>query len=639
MKKITFLTLFLLGFWSVNAQQNRLMSKEQERAHLQTVRPIEHHYDRLRSPNVTSFLSENFDAGAVPATWSVVDNLGNGAWTVSAGYGTDLSTLDGTSFAFMDSDGAGNVDIDTELISPEVDASNAAALYISFDQFFNTYTGADKADVDVWDGTQWVNVYTTSADAGAWGSPDHQLIDVTAYKNAQFKVRFHYYLANYDWYWAVDNVNIFEPDANDLAAVNVSPGTSLPNVPFYLKGDVYNNGSTQQDTFDVTFNIKDASNAVVFTETVNVTGAALTSGGTYSVSATTPASLAVGTYTIEASVALTGDADTSNDLYSTSLHIVVYLSSYQLDKVYSHVAYDADTSGDADNLVTFDFGTGAATAIGPLTTANFFTTGTFINDVLVAVEYGSNDVYLIDGTGAAYKYGTFTGDVGANAIAGIAYDNTTQQGYVTDGKVLYSFDTNLNTTTIGTIDASKLMIGIDFDNTGTLYGIDITDDQLYTVDTTTGVPTAVGPLGVDIGYAQDMGADPTSGNLYGTLYIGSSGGGLYSIDKVTGAATAIGTPGQDEYSLCAIKGTTVSISENTIEGLRVYPNPTNGAVIVNANENIQNVSVINLVGQEVLKFDNNGMNAQLDLSDLSSGSYILKISTDKTTATYQIIKK
>jgi len=641
MRKITLFTLIFLGFWSVNAQQNRLMSKEQERAKLQTVRPLEHHYDHLRSPSATSFLSENFDGGAIPATWTVVDNTGNGAWNVVNDYSGN--TLDGTPFAFINSDAAGSVDLDSELISPEVDASAAAALFVSFDQYFNAYTSNstnETADVDVWDGTQWVNVYTTNADTGVWGDPDHQLIDVTAYKNAQFKVRFHYYLANYDWYWAVDNVKVFEPDADDLAAVNALPETFIPNAPFYLKGDVYNNGTNQQDTFDVTFNVKDATNTVVFTETVNVTGAALASGSTYSVTATTPTNLAAGTYTLEVSVALAGDADSSNDVYSMQLHIIDYASTYQLNTVYSYDAFDGDSSGDIDNLITFDIGTGAATASGALTTGDFLSSGTFINDVLVGVEYGTNNVYFIDGTGAAYKYGTFTGDIGTEAISAIAYDSALQQGFLTNGTVLLSFDQNLNTTVIGALNSAGLMIGIDVDNNGNMYGIDIVDDQLYSIDPTTGAATAIGPLGIDILYAQDMGVDPTTGNLYGTLYeVDNNTGGLYSIDKVTGAATAIGTPGQDEYTICAIKGTTAAISENTIEGLRVYPNPTNGAIIVNAKENIQNVSVVNLAGQEVLKLEANGLNTQFDLSNLPSGSYILKITTNKTTAAYQIIKK
>jgi len=211
MKKITLLLLVLLGFWSANAQQNRSMLKEQVRALTQRVHPIQHHYDNLRSPNVNSFLSEDFNSGTLPAGWTVVDNTGHGfQWAVVSDHNGD--SLDGTPFALADSDAAGSSEtLDTELVSPVIDVSGAASLSLSFDQFFNTFSGADTADVDVFDGTQWVNVYSTSAPVGAWGDPDHRLIDVTAYKNANFQFRFHYYNATYEWYWVIDNVSLIEP--------------------------------------------------------------------------------------------------------------------------------------------------------------------------------------------------------------------------------------------------------------------------------------------------------------------------------------------------------------------------------------------------------------------------------------------
>ena len=645
MKKITFLLLFVIGFWSINAQNQRIMSKEQERnISLQSVKPITHNYNNLRSPNATIVLNENFDSAALPAGWNVVDNLGNGGWTFVNDY--NGNTLDGTPFAMVDSDGLGSVDVDTELVSPSVDVSALNSVYVSFDQYFNSYSGVDVGDVDVFDGTNWVNIYTTSADVGAWGAPDHQLIDVTAYKNANFQVRFHYYNANYDWYWAVDNVMVFEPDDDDLTVIDATPEGGLPNLPIPLKAKVYNNGTNIQNTFDVSFDVKDASNTSVFNETVNVTGAALAFGGTYDVVTTNQPSLPVGTYTLEVTVVLAGDQEASNDTFSGALPVIDFASTYNMNTVYSYVAFDADTSGDANFTTTFDIGTGVATPLGNAGTSDFLIAGTFVGDILVGVEFGTNNLYLIDGsTGAAYRYAPFSGDIyvyeTSPVITGIAYDNALNVGYVSTSAGFYTFDQNLNTTFVGAMNnAGGVMIGIAVDNNGNVYGIDLGDDQLYSIDPTTGAASAIGALGINIRYAQDMGADPVTGNLYGTLYQdGGAGSGLYSIDKVTGAATLIGAAATDEYTVCAIKGTTVSISENHIAGLKVYPNPTNGMIAVNAQENIQNISIVNLAGQIVKTFDNDGLTAQLDLNDLATGNYILKITTDQTVGSYQIIKK
>lgn len=634
----------MIGFWSVNAQ-NRMMNKEQERHLLQTVRPVAHHYDHLRNPNVNVLLDENFDNAALPTGWSVVDNStgGAGPWTFVADYSNQ--TLDGTPFAMVNSDGYGqDITEDTELVTPTMDTSGLTVVFLSFDQYYNTYTGADTADVDVYDGTQWVNVFSTNSDIGAWGDPNHQSIDVSAYKNANFQVRFHYYNANWEWYWAVDNVMVYEPDANDLAVTDATPTVGLPNIPVALKAKVYNNGSASQDTFDVTFNVKDASNASVFNETVNVAGAALANSGTYEVASTAQPSFPVGTYTLEVTVALSGDANTANDTFSTPLPVIDFASTYNLNTVYSYNAFDGDTSGDLNNLMTFDIGTGAVSPQGVLSTSDFLSTGTFINDILVSVENGTNDIYLIDGSaGAAYKYGTFTGDIyneTNTSITGIAFDNTLHVGYVCTVDGFYTFDENFHTTLVGSMNNAGGMLGISVDNNGNVYGIDVSDDNLYSIDPATGAATVVGALGVDIGYAQDISVDPTTGNLYGTLFeITGNTGGLYAIDKASGAATAIGTPGSDEYTVCAIKGTTVSISENHIAGLKVYPNPTNGMILINAQENIQSIAIVNLAGQVVKTFDNNGLNAQLNISDLATGNYILKITTDQTVGSYQILKK
>ncbi len=639
MKKIILL-LLLVSYWGITAQNRQSLPKEQERQFLEKTHPVTVRNDAFRSPNATSFISENFDGGAIPATWSVVDNTGNGGWDVVADY--NGNTLDGTPFAFIDSDGAGSVDLDTELISPEVDASTANTLFLSFDQYFNAYATTVKGDVDVFDGTNWVNVYTTSADVGAWGNPDHQLIDVTAYKNANFKMRFHYYDANYDWYWALDNVSLFEPDNDDLMVVSSLPETFVPNVPFPISTKVFNNGLNAQNDFDITINVKDASNTVAYTETINVTGANLASGATQEFFTTNPATLPAGDYTIESTVTLAGDQTTANDMFATPLHIIDYASTYSDNKVYSYVAYDADTSGDASNIVTFDFPTADVASLGAAGTSDFLATGTFIDGILVGVEFGTNFLYLIDGTtGAAYKYRPFTGDVAGISLTGIAEDAGTNDVYLSSGDLLFKVNNgpNLATTIVGAMNnAGGVMIGIDFDNNGNLYGIDLGDDKLYAIDPVSAAATAIGDLGVDLSYAQDMGVDPSSGNLYGTLYT-ASGSGLYSIDKATGAATLIGSQKTDEYTLCAIKAITVSVSENTIEGLQVYPNPTNGMIQVNAKENISEISITNIAGQEVMKVENNALNTQLDLSSLPAGHYILKITTNKTVGTYKIIKK
>jgi len=151
---------------------------------------------------------ENFDTQEQFDMWEVVvggSTSDSWFWTASdAG-----NTLDGTPFAFVDSDAAGiGSTMDELLISPVIDASTASELYIEFDQYYNNLSASELADVEVFDGTDWVNVLHQNSDQGSWASPSHITIDVSDYANADFRLRFHYLAPGWDWYWAVDNVSV-----------------------------------------------------------------------------------------------------------------------------------------------------------------------------------------------------------------------------------------------------------------------------------------------------------------------------------------------------------------------------------------------------------------------------------------------
>ncbi len=154
-------------------------------------------------------VNETFDSG-MPGDWTVTDGGATTAtWEVVDSYSSSSYTLDGTPFAFVDSDAAGTYDMDETLATPVLDVEGYTSLTIEFDHYFNSYQ-AEIADVDVWDGTQWINLLSMSgSDVGAWGSPVHATYDLTSYVNDALQVRFHYYNANYEWYWAVDNVYIY----------------------------------------------------------------------------------------------------------------------------------------------------------------------------------------------------------------------------------------------------------------------------------------------------------------------------------------------------------------------------------------------------------------------------------------------
>lgn len=173
--------------------------------------------------------SENFDEG-IPATWTIVDGgTSTDTWYMETPAGnpqTAGASIDGTPFAYVDSDDAGSgKTLDEMLVSPAIDASNADALYLHFDQYYNQISTGEYTKVDVFNGTEWVNVLTQTTDVGSWVAANHQVIDVTEYINDAFQVRFHYFdNGGWAWYWAVDNVSITqeaEVEARELVNYKV----------------------------------------------------------------------------------------------------------------------------------------------------------------------------------------------------------------------------------------------------------------------------------------------------------------------------------------------------------------------------------------------------------------------------------
>lgn len=83
---------------------------------------------------------------------------------------------------------------------------------------------------------------------------------------------------------------------------------------------------------------------------------------------------------------------------------------------------------------------------------------------------------------------------------------------------------------------------------------------------------------------------------------------------------------------------TLDIEETEFENENVviYPNPTNGIININAY-NINEVSIYNLVGQNVETMTIDNDNCMIDLSDYNSGVYFININTGKEIITKKII--
>ena len=70
-----------------------------------------------------------------------------------------------------------------------------------------------------------------------------------------------------------------------------------------------------------------------------------------------------------------------------------------------------------------------------------------------------------------------------------------------------------------------------------------------------------------------------------------------------------------------------------------YPNPVKNVLNISYNQNISDVAIYNMLGQQVLLVNMNVEKGQIDMSNLTSGTYLVKVRTDNGLKTIKIIKE
>ncbi len=164
------------------------------------------------APPVT-LLAEDFAAG-IPAGWTVVDGGSGGGpaatWTTDNPGSRDLDLEE--PFAIADSDALGaGATMDEELITPVVDAAAFTAVELAFVHDFAWFSGGgdEHGDVDVRSaatGGVWTTVASFSgADTGGPVSVD---LTAQAAGQADVEIRFRYHDAAFDFWWAVDDIEV-----------------------------------------------------------------------------------------------------------------------------------------------------------------------------------------------------------------------------------------------------------------------------------------------------------------------------------------------------------------------------------------------------------------------------------------------
>jgi hypothetical protein len=183
------------------------------------------------SPSELDFLLEDWTSGSF-ATNGWTFDPSQAAWSVYTAEGNPLPCA-----RFYWSPSYTNYSY--AMVSAAYNTASAATLKLSFDIFLSDYGGSlEQLAVEAFDGTTWQPVanYSNAGGSIAWTSA---LYDVTAYKNANFQVRFRAYgidSYNINW-WYLDNIRIYEPSATPIVAVSPPSPFTYPVTALGLFND------------------------------------------------------------------------------------------------------------------------------------------------------------------------------------------------------------------------------------------------------------------------------------------------------------------------------------------------------------------------------------------------------------------
>lgn len=141
----------------------------------------------------------------------------------------------------------------------------------------------------------------------------------------------------------------------------------------------------------------------------------------------------------------------------------------------------------------------------------------------------------------------------------------------------------------------------------------------------------------------DNNVDPVEVVEYKGVASGVAPAGTYTI-RVTHKGTL--TNGSQKFSLIVYGKTgDVSVENKTFDNLNVYPNPTNDVLNISADlASIANAKaqIFDMNGKKV--YDNtdlfyNTNTASIDMSNLNTGIYVLKLTTDTVSQSIKVVKK
>ena len=146
------------------------------------------------------------------------------------------------------------------------------------------------------------------------------------------------------------------------------------------------------------------------------------------------------------------------------------------------------------------------------------------------------------------------------------------------------------------------------------------------------------------------------GATWSELYRWDSSSGLTNAAEAMPEASISSTSSTAKFALYAYSGasgadydfhitnfqvttTTLGTSTNTLEGFTLYPTIVKEALNFRSQNNVEAITVFNVLGQKVFSGVPNSNNSSINLSNLRPGVYVVKVSAEGKIGSYKIIKE
>jgi len=191
--------------------------------------------------------SQNFSGTTLPAGWQNVDNTGNnaGIWKrATTGYGLASSSA-ANGYMVFDSDGGvanDNKPEDADLITGAIDCSGHNFVALEFQELFSQYQTSEGTVFVSNDGGNWTQVYSVSTTTD---NPHTVKLDISniAANQATVYVKFNFQ-GNWDLFWAIDDIRIFEPASIDASVNSITLNQFVGLGNKTVTGSITNEGGT-----------------------------------------------------------------------------------------------------------------------------------------------------------------------------------------------------------------------------------------------------------------------------------------------------------------------------------------------------------------------------------------------------------